>query len=61
MTNMSYCMCQNTAADLEQVYDNVSSIEDLSDDEAAAFRRIVKIANRIVDDFGSGVDDIDDL
>lgn len=45
--NMSYCMCNNTLAAMEQVMDameDVDFIEDLNPDELRAFNEIVHVA-----------------
>lgn len=52
MANMSYCRCENTASDLQDVYDNVTDPEQLSDTEQRAFKRLLDTAVRLIEDFG---------
>lgn len=47
--NMSYCRFQNTAQDLQDCYDNLDDSE-LSEAEAAARLRLIKLCQRIVAD-----------
>ena len=43
MSNMSYCRFQNTVNDLDDCADNMSDRADLSDEEARARKRLIKI------------------
>ena len=49
MANMSYCRFQNTLSDLRDCYDNLDD-NDLSEEEAKARKRLVKVCQSIVDD-----------
>ena len=49
--NMSYCMCNNTLAALDQVMDameDVDFIEDLNPDELRSFNELIHVANLFV-------------
>ena len=48
MANMSYCRFRNTLGDLRDCYDNLDD-NDLSEEEAKARRRLVKVCQSIVD------------
>jgi hypothetical protein len=53
MANMSYCMCENTANDLQDVVDRLAEegtawIEDMNEYEVRGLRDIVELANAIV-------------
>ncbi len=51
MGNMSYCRFQNTVGDLEDCYDNFDD-DDLSEEEERARKRLLKICQNIVNDYG---------
>lgn len=51
MSNMSYCRFRNTLEDLRDCYDNMDD-NDLSDEERAARRRLIKLARQIADIYG---------
>lgn len=53
--NMSYCKFQNTLTDLRVCFEDMSDTDELSDEEVAARTAIIKLAIRIVDDFGGEV------
>jgi len=50
MSNMGYCRFQNTLADLRDCYDHIEDVEDLSEEEARARKRIVKLCLTIADE-----------
>lgn len=55
--NMSYCRFSNTLDDLRDCYDamgNDDEMADLSEEEAKAKEKIIKLCQRIVDDYGEG-------
>jgi hypothetical protein len=54
MSNMGYCRFENTADDLEDVYEHWD--EDLSDYENEGRIRIIRIARRIVEDEGTDIE-----
>jgi hypothetical protein len=60
MANMSYCRFENTARDLrdcrDALDDGVTPAE-LSQDEATACRRLIRICEEIADRYGDLVDD----
>ena len=49
MANMSYCRFRNTLEDLRDCSDNLDDT-DLSEEEAKARKRLVKVCRSIVDD-----------
>lgn len=49
MGNMSHCRFENTAQDLRDCQDHLFD-EDLSDEEAAARRRLVRLCQQIASD-----------
>ena len=55
MSNMSYCRFRNTLADLRDCYDSMDD-DDLSEEEATARRRLVKVCQDIVSDYGEEED-----
>lgn len=55
MSNMSYCRFQNTLSDLRDCYESMDH-EDLSQDEAQARIRMIRLCQEIAHDFGSEVD-----
>ncbi len=54
MSNMGYCRFQNTLPDLQDCYDHMDNLdhEDFASDEARARSKIIKLAKRIIDDYG---------
>jgi len=44
---MSYCRFQNTLADLEDCYENISD-DDLSEEEDKARERLIEICEKII-------------
>lgn len=60
MSNMAYCRFSNTLADLQDCYAamaDLESLDDLSPEEARAARRLVKLCERISDDW---IDEVDE-
>lgn len=55
MSNMSYCRFRNTLEDLHECYENMDD-DDISEDEAEARKRLIRLCATIVNTFG----DIDD-
>lgn len=51
MSNMSYCRFSNTLSDLKDCYDNMDD-EDISKEEKEARKKLIKLCERIVDDYG---------
>lgn len=49
MSNMGYCRFRNTVTDLADCAENLN--EELSEDEARARKRLIKLAYEIVEDF----------
>ena len=63
MANMSYCMCENTANDLQDVVNRLAEegtawIEDMNEFEVRGLRDIVHLANAIVQMAENGVIDL---
>lgn len=52
MANMSYCRFHNTLIDLRDCYDALDDFDSLSGGELDSAIRLVKLAARIVEDFG---------
>jgi hypothetical protein len=50
MANMGYCRFENTVRDLRDCYEHME--DELSEREAKARRRMIRLAREIVDDFG---------
>lgn len=50
MSNMGYCRFQNTLGDLRDCYNHIEDVEDLSEEEAKARKRIVKLCLTIADE-----------
>lgn len=48
MSNMSYCRFQNTLSDLRDCEENLFD-EDLSEEEQAARKRLIKLCHRIAE------------
>jgi hypothetical protein len=48
MANMSYCRFHNTLEDLKDCYDNLDD-NDLSEEEARARTRLIKLCKQIVE------------
>lgn len=55
MANMSYCRFQNTLQDLRDCLDALNEMSDfekeLSEEEAAAAKRLLKLCRSMADDF----------
>ena len=51
MSNMGYCRFQNTVSDMDDCLEHMGD-EDLSEAEAEARIRMLKIAKEMVDDYG---------
>lgn len=54
MANMSYCRFQNTLEDLRSCYNNMDAIDDpeTSPEELKAVKAIIKLCEKIADDYG---------
>ena len=52
MSNMSYCRFENTLNDLRDCMDNMDSTSDLSEREASARERLIKLCEEIAVDYG---------
>ena len=56
MSNMSYCRFRNTLSDLHDCGDALDDIggdlSELSEEEAAAAKRLIAMCRQIADDFG---------
>ena len=55
MGNMSYCRFENTAGDLQDCWDNFDDVDELSEREAKARKRIVKLACEIAESYGEEI------
>jgi len=54
MSNMSYCMFENTLADLQEAHDkltDIDSLSELSESEQKAARKLIKLCNNIAEKF----------
>ena len=63
MANMTYCMCENTANDLQDVVNRLVEegtdwIEDMTPYEVRGLRDIVQLAHHIVEMAENGVFDL---
>jgi hypothetical protein len=47
--NMSYCRFYNTLQDLKDCYYNIEDVEDMSDDELRARKKLIEICVEIAD------------
>jgi len=57
MGNMSYCRFENTSQDLEDCFDNMDeSMEEASDYELKARKKLIRICCDIALDYGHEVD-----
>lgn len=54
MSNMSYCRFENTSLDLADCYEQWDNDENLSEYEVEAKARILRLAQKIVADYGEG-------
>ncbi|KKN06893.1 hypothetical protein LCGC14_1072700 [marine sediment metagenome] len=52
MSNMGYCRFQNTLSDLRDCYDSMDD-NDLSEEEAKARKRLVKLCQEITENYGN--------
>lgn len=59
MANMSYCRFQNTVLDLQDCYDaleemgdNEAILKDLSSEELRSKKRLIRLCEDIINDFG---------
>ena len=52
MSNMEYCRFQNTLADLRDCYAHMD--DRLTEEEQEAMNKLVKLCQRIADDYGDG-------
>lgn len=48
---MSYCRFQNTLGDLQDCYDNMESIGELSPEESKARQRLIALCKEITEEF----------
>jgi len=55
MGNMGYCRFENTLPDLRDCYENMDD-DDLSEEESRARRKIIKLCQEIVEDYGYELD-----
>ena len=58
MANMSYVRFSNTLADLRDCYNNMDD-DDLSDEEAKARERLIKLCAKIAEEYNEGDDSAD--
>ena len=63
MANMTYCMCENTANDLQAVVDRLAEegtawIDEMNEFEVRGLRDIVQLAHAIVELAENGVIDL---
>ena len=63
MANMTYCMCENTANDLQDVFNRLVEegtawIEDMNEFEVRGLRDIVQLAHAIVELAENGAIDL---
>lgn len=52
MANMSYCRFRNTLPDLQDCYDSMNDVDDMSEDEQTARRRLIKLCVEIAEEYG---------
>lgn len=57
MANMSYCRFENTVGDLKDCRDSMDD-SDLSEREAKARARLIKLCSEIARDYGEEDDDV---
>ena len=55
MPNMSYCRFENTAADLQDCYENMEETDGLSSYEVSARQRLIRLAVEIAIEYGHEV------
>lgn len=55
MSNMSYCRFENTAGDLADCWEHFDNFEELSESEAKARKRIIKLACEIAESYSDEV------
>lgn len=61
MSNMRCCRFRNTLADLNDCWDYLDFVEELSEDESGARENLIKLCQDITNDYGDQVqDDPDD-
>lgn len=60
MANMSYCRFENTYKDLQDCYDALGGLDNLSGDEKMYALRLIGLCKNISDEFGD-VEDEDDV
>lgn len=51
MANMSYCRFENTVPDLRDCYENMDE-QQLSETEARARKWLIRLCQKVVDDYG---------
>lgn len=54
MANMSYCRFENTLGDLQDCHENMDD-DDLSEEEANARKRLIRLCVMIAGDYGDEV------
>lgn len=52
MANMSYCRFENTLADLKDCHESMEDVDDLSDSEKKARRRMIDLCVAIAQEYG---------
>lgn len=57
MGNMSYCRFENTYGDLQDCYDHMDEVEEMSDSEKKYRRRLIELCQNIFDDYGDELDE----
>ncbi len=57
MGNMHYCRFENTLADLRYCYDDMEESESMSQQEKKARKRLIKLCQRIADDYAEELED----
>lgn len=56
MSNMAYCVFQNTLVDLSQAYDKLADYTCDSTEEAEARKKLIALCCEIASDFGDEVE-----
>lgn len=57
MSNMSYCRFQNTVKDLQDCYDNLFEIDNLSKEEEKAREKLIALCHNVAWDTNFGEDE----
>lgn len=58
--NMSYCRFSNTVSDLQDCYEEMENVGDLSEEEVRARRRMLKLCKRIAEEYESEITEIEE-